>query len=72
MSKFCISKIKWLKSVEKLENGGSLGPLRQNCPQTIRWIRQCYAAAAFEAAPHNRKLTTSDWNTRAAENVVAG
>ena len=32
MSKFSIFKIKWPKSVEKLENGGRLSPLRQNLP----------------------------------------
>ena len=30
MSKFSNFKIKWPKSVEKLENGGRLGPLRQD------------------------------------------
>ena len=32
MSKFSNLKIKWPKSVEKLENGGRLGPLRQDLP----------------------------------------
>ena len=32
MSKFSNFKIKWPKSVEKLENGGRLGPLRQDLP----------------------------------------
>ena len=32
MSKFSNFKIKWPKSVEKLDNGGRLGPLRQDCP----------------------------------------
>ena len=32
MTKFSNFKIKWPKSVEKLENGGRLGPLRQNSP----------------------------------------
>ena len=32
MSKFSNSKIKWPISGEKLENGGRLGPLRQNLP----------------------------------------
>ena len=32
MSKFSNFKIKWPKSVEKLENGVRLGPLRQNMP----------------------------------------
>ena len=32
MSKFSNFIIKWPKSVEKLENGGRLGPLRQNSP----------------------------------------
>ena len=32
MSKFSNFKIKWPKSVKKLENGGRLGPLRQNLP----------------------------------------
>ena len=32
MSKFSNVKIKWPKSVEKLENGGRLGPLRQDLP----------------------------------------
>ena len=40
--KFSNFKMKWPKSVEKVENGGSLGPLGRNCPppQPIRWIRQ--------------------------------
>ena len=45
MSKFSNLKIKWPKSVQKLENGDRLGPLRQNLPpppkKTDRWIRQC-------------------------------
>ena len=32
MSKFSNFKIKWPKSVEKLHNGGRLGPLRQDIP----------------------------------------
>ena len=32
MSKLSNFKMKWPKSVEKLENGGRLGPLRQNLP----------------------------------------
>ena len=41
MSKFSKFKIKWPKSVEKLENGGRLLPLRQDLahPKTVRWIR---------------------------------
>ena len=36
MSKFSNFKIKWPKSVEKLENGGSLSPLRQKLPPPNR------------------------------------
>ena len=46
MSKFSNVK-KWPKSVEKLENGGRLSPLRQDLPpqkKTIRWIRPCWAS----------------------------
>ena len=32
MSKFSNFKIKWTKFEKKLENGGRLGPLRQNFP----------------------------------------
>ena len=32
MSKFSNYKIKWPKSVEELDNGGRLGPLRQDLP----------------------------------------
>ena len=32
MSKFSNFKIKWPKSVEKLDNGGRLGPLSQDLP----------------------------------------
>ena len=32
MSEFSYFKIKWTKSVEKLDNGGRLGPLRQDLP----------------------------------------
>ena len=41
MSKLSNFKIKWPKSVEKLENGGRLGPFRQDLPpkKTGRWIR---------------------------------
>ena len=44
MSKFSNFKTKWPKSVEKLENGGRLGPSAKTCPpqkKTVRWIRQC-------------------------------
>ena len=44
MSKFSNFKIKWAKSVEKLENGGRLGTLRQDLPpppKAVRWIRPC-------------------------------
>ena len=41
MSKFSNFKIKWPKSVEKLENGGRLGPSAKTwSPKTVRWIRQ--------------------------------
>ena len=40
MSKFSNCKIKWPKSVEKLENGGRLGPSAKAWPpKTVRWIR---------------------------------
>ena len=53
MSKFINFKIKWPKSVGKHENGGRVGPLRQNLPpkktnkkkKTDRWIRQCLQQA---------------------------
>ena len=48
MSKFSNFKIKWPKSVEKLDNGGRLGPPKLAPPppppqkkKTIRWIRPC-------------------------------
>ena len=36
MSIFSNFKIKWPKSVEKLENGGRLSPLRQNLPPPLK------------------------------------
>ena len=56
MSKFSNFKIKWPKSVEKLENGGRLGPLRQDLhpppkKKTIRWIRPWRRAVLFIHPP---------------------
>ena len=58
MSKFSNFKIKWPKSVEKLDNGGRLGPLRQDLPpppppkkKTIRWIRPCVVLLSWTASP---------------------
>ena len=61
MSKFSNFKIKWSKSVEKLDNGGRLGLLRQDLPsskkkkktktKTIRWIRPCVMLLSRTASP---------------------
>ena len=48
MSKFSNFKIKWPKSVKKLENGGRLGPLRQNVPPPPPPKRSAGSASALE------------------------
>ena len=56
MSKFRNFKIKWPKAVEKLGNGGRLGPSAKTLPpppqkKTIRWIRQCVVLLSRAASP---------------------
>ena len=54
MSKFSNFKIKWPKSVEKLYNGGRLGPLRQDFPpkkKSISWNRPCVVLLSRTAHP---------------------
>ena len=73
MSIFSNFKIKWPKSVDKLENGGRLDPSAKTPTQkkkkTVRWIRLCLALREVDVGAYSKALSGGRNNCTMREKI---